>query len=93
MQRIASSGFKANYSRGGRVEPYPITPELSYLALSAAKLFGLEIAGIDLLFDDKGGFTICEANSSPGFKGMEQAMGGNIAREIILYIKKVMEYN
>lgn len=88
MQRIASHGFKANYSRGARVEAYPITPALSDLALKTARLFGLSIAGIDVLFDDKGGFTVCEANSSPGFKGMESVMGVNIATEIIRYIKQ-----
>ncbi|MFA5958982.1 MAG: RimK family alpha-L-glutamate ligase [Tatlockia sp.] len=86
MQRISTGSFKANFSRGGRVEPYAITPEIERLAIDCANLFQLEIAGIDLLFD-KEGFKICEANSSPGFKGMELATGSDVAREILIYIR------
>ncbi len=86
MKRVAVTGFKANYSLGGRVEPYAVTEEIAALALAATRLFGLEIAGIDLLFQD-GGLMLCEANSSPGFKGMEQATGIDVATAIITYVK------
>lgn len=86
MKRSSKDSFKANYSLGGEVEPYPITKEIEQLAIECANLFSLEIAGIDLLFDTKG-FKICEANSSPGFKGMELATGDNIALQILTYVK------
>lgn len=86
MRRFTNVGFKANYSKGGEVEPYEITPEIEWMATETAKLFELDIAGVDLLFGDNG-FKICEANSSPGFKGMEQAYGQqDIAEAIIDYI-------
>lgn len=85
MQRKAKDSFKANYSLGGEVSPYPVTPEIEKLAINCANLFNLEIAGVDLLFDTDG-FKICEANSSPGFKGMELATGHNIASQILSYI-------
>lgn len=87
MQRIAQGSFKANYSQGGKVEPYPMTAEIEKLAIDCTNMFKLDIAGIDLLFDVEG-FKICEANSSPGFKGMELATGSNIALQILTYIKK-----
>jgi RimK family alpha-L-glutamate ligase len=86
MQRTALDGFKANYSLGGRVESYPVNDEIAYLAFAATRLFGLEITGIDLLFTPTG-FSLCEANSSPGFKGMELASGVDIARKIIDYVQ------
>lgn len=86
MQRIAETGFKANCSLGGKAELYPLTPEIERLAVDCARLFNLEIAGIDLLFN-KGSFNICEANSSPGFKGMESAGGEDIATSILSYVK------
>jgi len=86
MKRIAKNGFKANYSLGGQVEPYAINDEIAYLSLAATHLFGLEITGIDLLFNSVG-FTLCEANSSPGFKGMELATGVDVAAKIITHIK------
>ena len=81
MQRVSRDGFKANYSRGGTVEPYTLTPEIEHLARSAARLFNLEIAGIDLLFDGEC-FKICEANSAPGFKGMEEVHDIDVADKI-----------
>lgn len=85
MQRTAQHSFKANYSLGGDVEAFPLTQEIEQLAIACAKLTNLDIAGIDLLFGPEG-YVICEANSSPGFKGMELATGDDIAKKIIDYI-------
>ncbi|KTC87080.1 ATP-grasp domain-containing protein [Legionella brunensis] len=85
MKRTAKNSFKANYSLGGEVAPYLVTPEIEQLAIHCAQLFNLEIAGIDLLFAEQG-FKICEANSSPGFKGMELAIGKDLAVEILEYV-------
>lgn len=49
-------------------------------------ILDLNIASINLLFDEKG-FKLCEVNSSPGFEGIEQAMGKDIADEIIQFVK------
>ena len=85
MERSSSNSFKANYSRGGKVSPYQLTPEIEWLSTETAKLFKLDIAGIDLLFD-KTGLKVCEANSAPGFSGMEKVVGQVIAENIIDYI-------
>jgi gamma-F420-2:alpha-L-glutamate ligase len=85
MQRISDISFKANISRGGRGEYFELTPEVEWLATETARLVGLDIAGIDLLFEEQG-FRICEANSSPGFKGLEKVVGQYIAESILDYI-------
>ncbi|MDB2613640.1 RimK family alpha-L-glutamate ligase [Chlamydiales bacterium] len=93
MQRKAKSGFKANYSLGGSVEPFPLSEEIERLAIETAQLMDLEIAGVDLLFD-KGGFKICEANSAPDFEGLEKVVGNHIAEDILDYtVKKVSTYS
>ncbi|MEI7727215.1 MAG: RimK family alpha-L-glutamate ligase [Bacteroidota bacterium] len=87
MARTAADGnFKANYSRGGTVQKFEITPEIEWLVLEIARKLDLDIAGIDLLFDGDG-FKICEVNSSPGFEGLEKACKKNIAKEIIQFVK------
>lgn len=87
MQRTSKDGsFKANITRGGIGENYPLTDEIEDLALRVAHSLGLEIAGVDLLFGPDG-FVVCEANSAPGFEGFEKATGINVAREIIDYAK------
>ncbi len=85
MKRFSETSFKANYSRGGKVVPYDLTPEIEWLATETARLVNLDIAGIDLLFHQEG-FNICEANSSPDFKGLELVVGENIAEQILDYI-------
>ncbi|MDC7225056.1 MAG: RimK family alpha-L-glutamate ligase [Spirochaetales bacterium] len=87
MERVAKGDdFKANYSAGGKVKEFPLTPEIEWLALEASRTLGLEIAGVDLLFD-KDHYKICEVNSSPGFEGLEQATGVNIPQKIFHYLK------
>lgn len=85
MRRYSETSFKANFSRGGKVAPYEITPEIEWLATETARLVDLDIAGIDLLFDHEG-FKICEANSAPGFKGLELVIGETVAEQILDYI-------
>lgn len=89
MERYATDdSFKANFSRGGGVRGFKIDEKTEEKVIQIAKLFGLEIAGIDLLFDGNESYKVCEVNSSPGFKGLEQATGRDIAKEILTYIKQ-----
>lgn len=85
MKRYSEKSFKANFSRGGQVESFALTPEIEWLSTEAARLVNLDVAGIDLLFD-KEGYKICEANSSPGFKGLELVVGNTVAEQILDYI-------
>ena len=87
MKRTSTDGsFKANISRGGKGEPYDVDDEMEMLAIQVAKVLDLDVAGVDLLFHHDG-YRICEANSSPGFKGFEQALGINIPQKIFDYAK------
>ncbi len=78
--------FKANVSAGAKGSPHPITPEIEWLATQTANVLNLDVAGIDLLFDEQH-FKICEANSSPGFEGLESALDIDVAREILHFIR------
>lgn len=87
MERVAKDGdFKANFSRGGFVRCFEMTPEIKWLATETAKVFGLDIAGIDLLFDGEH-FKVCEANSSPGFEGVESCCDIDVAQEMYNFIR------
>ena len=73
MERRSLNGnFKSNISLGGTGECIEAPAEMMQLAIDAAKSLRLDIAGIDILYDEKG-YRICEANSSPGFVGLEKA--------------------
>ena len=88
MKRTAPEGdFRANISSGGTGEKFEVTGEIDYLAREMAKVLGLDIAGIDLLFDERG-FRACEANSNPGFSGFEKYCGVDVAQLIVEYISR-----
>jgi gamma-F420-2:alpha-L-glutamate ligase len=83
MERRAKEGdFKANYSGGGSVHKFEADRAAIDLAVRTAKALDIQIGGIDLLFLAGGGYTICEANTFPGFKGLEKASGVNVPEKI-----------
>jgi RimK family alpha-L-glutamate ligase len=93
MLRQATDGsFKANITRGGKGLAYDVDDQMEMLAVQVAKTLDLDIAGIDLLFHPDG-YKICEANSSPGFKGFEQALDINVPQKIFDYVKIRTNYN
>jgi RimK family alpha-L-glutamate ligase len=86
MLRSSPTDFRANISAGGTGTPYPLTAAIVSIAEKAAEALGLSIAGIDLLFADDSDFKVCEANSAPGFEGMETYCHINMARPIVEYV-------
>lgn len=82
MERRAREGdFKANYSQGASVVEFEPDEEAVRLAVRTAEILNLQVAGIDLLYADEG-YTICEANTFPGFKGLESCCNVNVPQEI-----------
>ena len=91
MERRAPPGhFKSNVSLGGVGVAHTPTGEMAELAARAADALGLEIAGIDILFDEDG-YRICEANSAPGFQGLERACGIDVPNAIFDWIEASRE--
>lgn len=88
MERKAKLGeFRSNIHRGGSTRVATLTREERLAAVKAAKVIGLNIAGVDLLRSDRGPL-IMEVNSSPGLRGIEEATGENVAKIIIKFIEK-----
>lgn len=79
--------FRANFHLGGTVENIKITPNERRIAISAARILGLPIAGVDIIRSKKGPMVL-EINSSPGLKGIEAATGKDIATEMIKCLEK-----
>lgn len=88
IKRQAKAGdFRSNLHRGGKAEPIRPTKEERELAVRAARIMGLEAAGVDIL-RARDGPKILEVNSSPGLKGIETATGENIADHMIAHLEK-----
>ncbi|KPK91982.1 hypothetical protein AMJ80_06970 [bacterium SM23_31] len=88
-RRIARFGeFRSNIHQGAVGEPLELTPEQQEVAEKAAGIFGLGVAGVDMLESVKG-MMVLEVNASPGFEGIEKITGDNVAKPIIEYAKRL----
>jgi ribosomal protein S6--L-glutamate ligase len=76
--------FRSNIHRGGEGQPIELPPAYIDAAVTAARIIGLGIAGVDMLEGNEGP-RLMEINSSPGFEGLEAATRQDIAGEMIEY--------
>ena len=79
MKRTGAEGdFRSNLHRGGSAKSVRINKIERETAIKAARVFGLNLAGVDLLRSEAGP-KVLEVNSSPGLEGIETSTGKNIA--------------
>jgi ribosomal protein S6--L-glutamate ligase len=92
MQRQAEKGeFRANIHQGGTASKIKITVEERKLAIKAAKILDLPVAGVDIIRSNKGPLLL-EVNSSPGLEGIEGATGLDIANIMMESIEKKLKF-
>ena len=89
-RRASGDGFRTNLHQGGSVKKTTPAKRAAELAVGAAKLCGLEIAGVDLL-ETKRGPLVLEVNAAPGFEGVERAGGPDVAPVIVDYVERRFE--
>jgi ribosomal protein S6--L-glutamate ligase len=88
MRRTARTGeFRSNIHRGGEGQAVDLPPAYAEAAVKAARVIGLEVAGVDML-ESNAGPKIMEVNGSPGFEGLEAVTGVDIAA---LYVEHAVE--
>lgn len=93
MQRQAAKGeFRANIHQGGSASIIKITSEEKKLAVKAAKVLNLAVAGVDIIRSNKGPLLL-EVNSSPGLEGIENATGNDIANAMIMAVEKKLKFS
>jgi ribosomal protein S6--L-glutamate ligase len=74
MKRISTSDdFRANFSLGAAIEPVVVGDALQALALRAAAVLDLDLAGVDIMLPQRGPVVI-EVNANPGWEGIATAM-------------------
>ena len=92
MRRVAQGQeFRSNVHRGGRTEHVELSEEYRDVAVRAAQIMGLRVAGVDML-EGKDGPQIMEVNSSPGLEGIETCTQLDIAGSIIDYIAAQVDF-
>ena len=79
MQRTPhASGGRGNAFQGARVEAWHPDDEERQRAVTAARVLGLDVAGVDLLADGR----ILEVNGCPGLDAIAQASGRDVAADL-----------
>ena len=81
-----SSGWRTNLARGGTAQPVVLDDKWNRLALRAAEAVGADYAGVDLLTGRDGQTYVLEVNGIPGWKGLQEATGLDIAGELMDYL-------
>jgi ribosomal protein S6--L-glutamate ligase len=87
MERAAADGdFRANLHRGGTGSSVKLSAAERRIALRAAEVLGLGIAGVDLLRSARGPLVL-EVNASPGLEGIETVSGVDVADAVVRHVE------
>ncbi len=84
-RHVIEGDFRSNFSQGGKVSKYNLSPEEEEKVLLAAKKVKGTYVGVDFI-PTKEGPKIIEVNHSPGSEGVEET-GPNVIGELIDYWK------
>ena len=87
-RRVAKEGeYRSNVHLGATATPMQPDEATSAVAIKAAQLLGLEIAGVDVL-EGKDGPVVLEVNSSPGITGIEGVTGIDVAGAVVEHVEE-----
>lgn len=92
MRRYASGEeFRANVHRGGHTEPVSLDASYEKIAIHAAQIMGLRVAGVDMM-ETKDGPQVLEVNSSPGLEAIEQTTNIDVASAIVEHLEEQVQF-
>lgn len=84
IERHAPPGeWRTNVSQGGSVHPFDLPAAWTQLALRAVEAVGADYAGVDLVPSRDGRVFVLEVNGIPGWQGLQQATGVDVAGAIV----------
>jgi RimK family alpha-L-glutamate ligase len=82
-----SSGWRTNLARGGTARSVTLSEEARSLAIRAAAAVSADYAGVDLVSSRDGQTYVLEVNGIPGWKGLQEATGVDVAEALIGYLE------
>jgi RimK family alpha-L-glutamate ligase len=89
VERAAPAGeWRTNVAIGATARPIGLSPALEDMALRAASVVGADYAGVDLLPSGDGGWFVLEVNGIPGWQGLQQATGIDVAAAVIAHAEQ-----
>ena len=92
VRRVAQGDeFRSNVHRGAKPEPFDLPPAYAQVAIQAAQILGLHVAGVDLL-EGEAGPVVMEVNSSPGIHEFEKVASVDVAAAIVEHIEQQVQF-
>ncbi|MCB2427737.1 RimK family alpha-L-glutamate ligase [Methylophaga pinxianii] len=81
-----SNHWITNFAQGASCFASTVTNEMMQLAIQATSAVEAPYAGVDLIQDQQGHFSVLEVNSVPAWKGLYQATGVDVASRLALMV-------
>ena len=79
-------GWRTNLARGGTAGRTTLTEHQTALAVRSAAAVGADYAGVDVVTGRDGRTYVLEVNGIPGWRGLQQATGVDVAGELLEYL-------
>jgi glutathione synthase/RimK-type ligase-like ATP-grasp enzyme len=88
IERVGT-GWRSNLARGARARATELSAEQERLCVAAAEVVGADYAGVDLLRAD-GREHVLELNTIPGWRGVQEATGADVAAALVAHVEAVV---
>ena len=82
IERVGD-GWRANLARGAHARAITLSDERAEVCVRAAQVVGADYAGVDLLRGADGREHVLEVNGIPGWKGVEDVTGVDVAAALV----------
>jgi RimK family alpha-L-glutamate ligase len=92
IERRAPAGeWRTNVAIGGAANAVAVSREIGDIALTAAAAVGADYAGVDVLPARDGSAYVLEVNGIPGWQGLQQATGVDVAAAIVEHVERCVQ--
>ena len=89
IERRAPAGeWRTNVAIGGAATAIRVDSEIERVARAAAAAVGADYAGVDVLPARDGSLFVLEVNGIPGWQGLQQATGVDVAAAIVDHVER-----
>ncbi len=82
--------WKSNVAQGGKMVEEDMSSEIIDLAFKANRAMGLDYSGVDIL-ESEDGPVVLEVNAAPGWQGLKEATGRDIADLVVRFGVEAVE--
>jgi RimK family alpha-L-glutamate ligase len=87
IERVGAD-WRANLARGAEARPVALDEDRAAMCVRAARVLGADYAGVDVLRGADGRDYVLEVNGIPGWRGVEDATGVDVAAALVEHLER-----